>query len=697
MMEDPLPISDAGLVLLVLATLAWAAAAAVVLGGAPAGREGLPRRLAAALAAGGAQWAALLALAAAVAGVPAGALPAEVQLAALALAGFAGLALLAQGSAAQALAPLVVVAQTLVCFGPGLLAGGGLPQPVVGVAVLVALVAAQAALHAVPSLPLPGSDVQQRVLQAALVGLAWLVPVGLLIVAVPAVVASAARAAMPWLALSCGLLFAVLGAAASRPVPVAARGVGRRSFRALRPADAAPARDALTGLAERDAVREWIARDAPHNGRFALVVFGLDGMKKINDMFGNRAGDGVVAEMGRRVAAAAAALGAPVVARTGGDEFTLILPAEADRARAAALASTVLAKLAAPVPVDGTEAHVTASAGVACAPADGDGPRMQAFADAALRAAKQAGGARVQAFEARLVDEARDRLDLLRDLRRAIDEQQLELYYQPKIDARSGKITAAEALLRWNHPKRGLIGPGVFIPLAERYGLINALGGWVIDDACRQSRAWRKAGLKMRVAINLSAAQMRQPDLVERILAALRKHGTDPSRLTCEITETVAMEDTEATQRTFARLGEAGMHLSIDDFGTGYSSLAYLRRLPAEELKIDRAFVKDLGASEDARAIVDAVIKMAHALGLRVVAEGVEKQRQHDVLVGLGCDEVQGFLHHKPMRANELLLKALAGGDGPASFRESLFADTATPTVMHPVTAMQRPTRPFTG
>ena len=266
--------------------------------------------------------------------------------------------------------------------------------------------------------------------------------------------------------------------------------------------------------------------------------------------------------------------------------------------------------------------------------------------------------------------------DMLRDLREALANDELELFFQPKIDARSGKVTAAEALLRWNHPTRGMVMPAQFIPLAERSGLIGPLGNWVIEAACKQARAWRDKGLRMRVAINLSAHQMRQDDISDRITEALARHRIHPSLLTCEITESAAMEDTGATQETFRRLGELGAHVSIDDFGTGYSSLAYLRRLPAEELKIDQSFVKDLDHSVDARAVIDAVVKLAHALGLKVVAEGVESVRQHKILVELGCDELQGYLFAKPMTARALLLWAMDDRSASAVFRDSLFGET---------------------
>jgi EAL domain-containing protein (putative c-di-GMP-specific phosphodiesterase class I) len=272
----------------------------------------------------------------------------------------------------------------------------------------------------------------------------------------------------------------------------------------------------------------------------------------------------------------------------------------------------------------------------------------------------------------------RQQAELLRDLRRAIELGQLQLVYQPKIDAASLQVTAAEALLRWHHPTRGVVSPGVFVPLAERHGLITDIGRWVIEEACRQAAEWRKLGLHMRVAVNISGYQLRQDDLVDSIEKVLRKHGVAPGRFTCEITETVAMEDTRVTRAAFDRLRAAGVHVSIDDFGTGHSSLASLRRLPAAELKIDRAFVTDLASSDEARSIAVAVVQMAHSLDMRVVAEGVETERQRDLLVEIGCDELQGYLFAKPMSATALGIWA-SGEHGPSAvgFRDSLFKETA--------------------
>jgi EAL domain-containing protein (putative c-di-GMP-specific phosphodiesterase class I) len=273
----------------------------------------------------------------------------------------------------------------------------------------------------------------------------------------------------------------------------------------------------------------------------------------------------------------------------------------------------------------------------------------------------------------------REHSELVQDLRHALARGQLQLVYQPKIDARSLQITAAEALLRWQHPKRGIVSPAQFIPLAERHGLIRHIGAWVIEEACRQAAQWREVGLRMRIAVNISGHQLRSEDFVDQMLDSLRRHGIPPNRMTCEITESLAIEDTPATRGAFDRMRQAGLHVSIDDFGAGFSSsLAQIRRLAPAELKIDSGFVKDLEHSEDARAIVRAIVQLARSLQLHVVAEGVETEAQRDILVALGCDELQGYLFAKPMSATALAL--WASGDGPSeasAFRPSLFDPTA--------------------
>jgi diguanylate cyclase len=300
--------------------------------------------------------------------------------------------------------------------------------------------------------------------------------------------------------------------------------------------------------------------------------------------------------------------------------------------------------------------RLSCSIGIAMFPEHGPTSRLITNADAAMFAVKRTGGSTYAFFDPRMGLDGSDQLELQTDLRMAVERGELALYYQPKVDARSRECTGVEALVRWQHPTRGAVGATELIAVAERFGLIGAIGQWVIDEACRQVRAWDEQGLRLRVAVNLSAQQLRQDDLVQRVRQSFEAHRVDASLFTFEITESVAMEDTQATMRAFAQLARAGVSLSIDDFGTGHSSLAYLRTLPARQLKIDRSFVADLGVSGDAMAVVDAVIRLAHALGLRVVAEGVETERQCEILATLGCDEFQGYLFARPMDAERLVV-----------------------------------------
>ena len=436
--------------------------------------------------------------------------------------------------------------------------------------------------------------------------------------------------------------------------------------------------DNLTGLPTRlffeGRLQEAAKKCEAKASHLAVLFIDLDGFKPVNDTFGHSSGDRVLEQVGQRLKTLARGTG--VAARVGGDEFLLLTPKAGDRDGVARLAERLIDVLSQPYKIDGREVAISCSIGIALYPDKCHPNKLIARADAAMYAAKRAGGARHCFYAPEMDTGVKQNFDMLRDLRQALANDELELFFQPKIDARSGKVTAAEALLRWNHPTRGMVMPSDFIALAERSGLIGPIGNWVIEAACKQARAWRDKGLRMRVAINLSAHQMRQDDIADRIAEALTRHRIHPSLLTCEITETAAMEDTGATQETFRRLGELGAHLSIDDFGTGYSSLSYLRQLPAEELKIDASFVADVDQSADARAVVDAVVKLAHALGLKVVAEGVETLRQHKVLVELGCDELQGYLFAKPMTARALLLWAMDDRSASAVFRDSLFGET---------------------
>ncbi len=395
--------------------------------------------------------------------------------------------------------------------------------------------------------------------------------------------------------------------------------------------------------------------------RLGVMFVDLDGFKPINDSFGHAAGDAILRSAAERLRLQARE--SDTVARVGGDEFLLLLENVNGPADCLAVAHRLLNSLGQPFEVAGKTVQIACSIGIVVYPDHGERDKLVANADAAMYAAKRAGGNGYAMFESHMDSDATAQLSLQHDLRQAIPRGELALHYQPKIDARRGRINGVEALLRWRHPERGNVSPVEFIPVAERFGLIAQLGNWVIEEACRQMAAWTWDGLRMRVAINLSAYQLRESGLADRIRDALQRHGVPASHLLCEITESVAMEDTRATQRAIEELGRIGVYLSIDDFGTGYSSLHYLRSLPARQLKIDRSFVRDLEEQEDARAVVDAVVRLAHALGLRVVAEGVETKGQRDILAAMHCDELQGFYFARPMPADTLL--AWAVGDKP--------------------------------
>jgi diguanylate cyclase (GGDEF)-like protein len=439
--------------------------------------------------------------------------------------------------------------------------------------------------------------------------------------------------------------------------------------------------DPLTGLPNRLLFESEVAAAARQGeaarDRFAVLFVDLDAFKPVNETLGHHGGDRVLRAIASRLKAHAKST--DLVAHLGADEFLMLLRGPLQPEDVAGLAARLLEAVRQPCRVGGREAAVSCSIGVALFPEHGPGASLIAHAEAATRAAKANGGAGWCVFEPRMMSGQREQVELLQDLRSALAAGQLELYYQPKIHAPSGEITGAEALLRWHHPQRGLVSPSVFIPIAERFGLIGDMGNWVIDEACRQARAWRDQGLLMRVAVNLSVHQLRNPDLVERIATAVREHQVNPRLLTFEITESVAMEDADGTIATFEKLSAAGVHISIDDFGTGYSSLAYLRKLRAVELKIDRSFILDLESSSDARAVVDAVIKLAQALGLKVVAEGVETEEQQLILRALGCDELQGYLFAKPMPAKALAVWAIEDvGPRALEFRDSLYQATSS-------------------
>ncbi|MBI3154078.1 MAG: bifunctional diguanylate cyclase/phosphodiesterase [Burkholderiales bacterium] len=436
--------------------------------------------------------------------------------------------------------------------------------------------------------------------------------------------------------------------------------------------------DPRSGLLARpefdNAFNAAASRCRQRGGEICLMVVDLDDFGSVNDTLGHRAGDKVMREVSRRLAKAAPAGSAAM--RMGGDEYVLMIGGDIEQAKRVAAALQEL--LAEPMALGDHRLQLTASVGIAAYPTHGSRARLLSCASAAMRSVKAVGGGDWAVYDPQSAVDHQLQDSLLADLRVAVEKRQLELFYQPKVEARSLQVTAAEALLRWHHPEQGMISPAVFVPLAERHGLIGAIGNWVIDEACRQAGVWRKAGLRMRVAINLSAYQMRQDDVAGRLQKALAANELEPGRFTVEITESLALENTRATQQTFEGLRRAGLHVAIDDFGAGQTSLAYLRQLPVSELKMDIGLVRDIATSGDARVIAEAVIRMAHALEMRVVAEGVENAAQRDLLVRLGADELQGFLFARPMSARALGMWALdpsnarRGGE-QGGFRPSLY------------------------
>jgi len=405
--------------------------------------------------------------------------------------------------------------------------------------------------------------------------------------------------------------------------------------------------DALTGLPNRvalvDTAEAAIAKAQKKNGQLALLVLDVDRLKAINDSLGHQAGDEMLLELSRRLRGVLRHN--DTLARLAGDEFTILVTELRSARDAEAVAEKVLDSLRQKFIVDGVEVHPSVSIGISTFPLDGeDFEILLRRAKAAMRYTKDAarGGYRFYASEMSAFTD--DRLALEVELRRAIENGELELHYQPKVDIASNRVRSCEALIRWRHPTRGLVAPMVFIPVAEETGLIVQLGEWVLREACQQVRRWIDAGMPpVRVAINLSAKQFRQANLASVVKSALAEANIEPGFIELELTESSVMHNPEKSAETLASLSAMGSHISIDDFGTGYSSLSYLRRFPLDKLKIDRSFIRDLMKSPDDVSIVKAIISLAHSLRLRVVAEGVETAEQLDFLRQLGCDQYQGY------------------------------------------------------
>lgn len=415
--------------------------------------------------------------------------------------------------------------------------------------------------------------------------------------------------------------------------------------------------DQLTGLPNRVLLQERAdasMRDPDHAGATqALVFLDLDDFKAINDTLGHRLGDLVLTETARRLEAVVHGTGQ--LFRLGGDEFAVLAsPCTLDGA--VDLVGAMIRTLDAPYRLEGNEVSLSASAGIAMHPTDGESfDELAVRAEAAMYRAKADGRHAYRFFSGDMLVDAAERLQLLTDLRRAIPEGQFVVQYQPQTRLADGVIAGLEALVRWQHPERGLVAPDVFIPLAEESGLILPIGEFVLNQALADAAAWRAAGATdVTMAVNVSAVQFLQADLVDRVDRALLRHGFPPDLLELEITESIAMANPAQAASTLTRLHERGIAIAIDDFGTGYSSLAYLKGFAIDLLKIDRSFVHDLGADPNDTAIVDAILDFAQALGIETVAEGVETQAQAAFLREHGCLYGQGYWFHRPMPAEDI-------------------------------------------
>ena len=416
--------------------------------------------------------------------------------------------------------------------------------------------------------------------------------------------------------------------------------------------------DTLTSLPNRALFNETlvhaIGQAARHGRSLALFFLDMDRFKNINDTLGHGVGDRVLQEAARRLTGAVRS--SDLVARLGGDEFVLLVEDFQEASDLADIAAKVLAGFEPTFMVDGQELALSASIGICTFPVDGaDAQTLLSNADIAMYRAKEQGRNRHCFYAAELNVLSQERLSLEAALRHALERDEIEVYYQPKIEFDSGRVTGVEALIRWRHPRLGLLLPDRFVPLAEETGLIVPIGYWTLRRVCDRVRRWNEQGMALTVAVNLSANQFHQPELVRELAGILRATGASARDLELEITESTVMKDPERVAVVMEQLKAMGVRLSIDDFGTGHSSLGYLKRFPIDRLKVDRSFVRDLPHNGDDVAITRAVIAMAHSLKMSVVAEGVEHQNQFDLLRQEGCDEFQGYYCRPPLEEAELL------------------------------------------
>jgi diguanylate cyclase len=439
--------------------------------------------------------------------------------------------------------------------------------------------------------------------------------------------------------------------------------------------------DALTGLPNRllldDRITQAIAQADRQKHEFVVAVLDLDRFKLINDSLGHRAGDELLCEVAVRLKGAIRSV--DTIARLGGDEFVIVFDGPMTRAEALPMGKRLLKVMEPSMRLLGIDVHVSPSIGIAFYPGDGTNvDTLLAHADAAMYNAKERGRNNLQCYAESMGTVTQERVKFESELHEALRAGQFELHYQPKVDTATGRINSAEALIRWRHPKRGLLLPAEFIPVADECGLLDAIGEWVLGEACRQGRIWQLDGPRaLRVAVNLAPSQFRLVDLVGQIRRALEASGLDPTLLEIELTETAVMSDAEESVHILEAISRMGVLVSVDDFGTGYSSMSYLRRFPIDKLKIDRCFVEQMTARPEDASIVGAIISLAHSLRLKVIAEGVETPEQLQLLTALGCDQYQGFFFSAallPAKFEELVRQDPTLADETASRTHSKLA-----------------------
>jgi len=411
--------------------------------------------------------------------------------------------------------------------------------------------------------------------------------------------------------------------------------------------------DSLTGLANRvrlnDRLEEALTQPA-HGRMIAVHHLDLDRFKAVNDTLGHHAGDTLLKIVASRLREQVRT--SDTISRMGGDEFVIVQSAISEPSEATLLAERVIAAIAEPFEIDGHQFAVGTSVGIAVSPGDGnDSATLLTNADLALYRAKEDGRGTFRFFEAGMDEHMQTRRSMERDMRTALPAGQFELYYQPVVNLQTSAISGLEALIRWNHPQRGLISPATFIPLAEESGFIIPLGEWVIRQACLTAAKWPE---HLHVAVNISASQFRSEGLMQVILGALRASGLKPTRLEIEITETVLLQGKEATLAILHQLRALGVRIAMDDFGIGYSSLTYLQSFPFDKIKIDRSFVKDITENAGSLKIVRAVASLANGMGMTATAEGVETNEQLDRITAEGCTEMQGYLFSRPLPARDI-------------------------------------------